>query len=136
MGEKPTNRVYHGRADHRPDSNSGGRVFAMNGGTDPTGRERARKLYELDVDQPAWWGYTGGSPSRTAKAIVEDIFPDVLTSEQLDALPRDVRTEIVTAFNTDFMGCCHDETQFWISASAAQRWLRGWLAELEQQHSA
>ncbi len=66
MTDKPAHRVYRGIAENHDGTDA--RILVMAGGAGPTERERATVLYELTPDEPYWWGYGGGSPSRTATA--------------------------------------------------------------------
>jgi hypothetical protein len=128
--DKPAHRVYHGIADDRAGANA--RILVMDAGDGPTERERANVRYQLTPKDPFWWGYGGGSPSRTAKAILDDVLPDATAGQRLADIPARLRRQLTVAFIHDFIAHCHDSTEFWLPASAIVRWTRGFLAEAQQ----
>ena len=89
-------------------------------------------LYELDPHSPFWWGYTGGSPGRTAEAIIDDVTPDLMADEPAFGrlLNSSLRSDLITAFLGDVIGHLHDSEEFWLSAQAVIRWVRGYYREL------
>jgi hypothetical protein len=125
--DKPTHRVYHGTADDHAGTNA--RILVMDGGAGPTERQRANVLYQLTPEEPFWWGYGGGSPSRTTRAILNDVLPDIPGGRGLDDLPAGLRHQLSIAFTHDFLAHYHDSAGFWLPAKAIVRWTRGFLAE-------
>jgi hypothetical protein len=75
----------------------------------------------LSPAEPFWWGY-GGGPGRTARAIIEDVLPDLEADiPALADMPDSFRTELITAFLRDFVAHFHDDHEFWLPARAVSR---------------
>jgi uncharacterized protein DUF6166 len=124
---KPAHRIYRGLADDHQGTNV--RILVMDGGGGPTERDRATMLYRLTPQDPFWWGYGGGSPSRTATAILEDVLPDVVPNQLLEDMPHALRHELTVAFLGDFLAHFHDDQEFWLPARTVVRWAQGFLRE-------
>lgn len=88
----------------------------------PTERERSsRKLRVIKADWhgPLGWGYQGGSPGRTAHALLTDAL----------AVDRDeVAQDLIRTFLTDVVSNLTHE--FRLRRAAVLRWVRGYYAEL------
>lgn len=127
MSDKPGHRVYHGQAVTPMTGDKGdARLLVMDSGPGPTERKRARVLYELAPKTPFWWGYGGGSPSRTSDAILEDALAGMSDAPELT---QSLRTEMSVAFTGDFLAYFHDDHEFWLPARTVVRWIRGYLQE-------
>lgn len=112
LTDRPRNRVYHGINGNAEGVDT--RILVVQGGGGPTERQRNKVtvLYELSPKDPFWWGYTGGSPSRTAGAIIEDVLPDLATVEPaLAELSNTQHTDLVVAFLVDVIGHLHDDRE-------------------------
>jgi hypothetical protein len=130
--EKPAHRVYRGIADDPASANVRTHILVMDGGAGPTERERAKVLYELAPQDPFWWGYGGGSPSRTATAILEDVLPETVAGKILADMPNTLRTELTVAFTQDFLAYFHDSAEFWLPARTVVRWTGGYIRERQR----
>jgi hypothetical protein len=130
VSDKPAHRVYRGVADDHDGTNP--RILVMDGGPGPTERERANLLYELAPEDPFWWGYGGGSPGRTATAIIEDVLPEAIPGQTLAELPSKLREQLTLTFMQDFLAYSHDGKQFWLPARTIVRWMHGLLREMRQ----
>lgn len=129
MIDKPAHRIYRGIADDHSGTNA--RIVVMDGGAGSTERERANVLYQLTPKDPFWWGYGGGSPSRTATAILDDVLPDAVPANLAD-IPSELRTDLTVAFTQDFLAHFHDSKEFWLPARTIVRWVHGFLREAQK----
>ncbi|WP_141630143.1 hypothetical protein [Saccharomonospora azurea] len=131
LTDRPRDRVYHGINGNAEGAET--RILVVQGGGGPTERHRGvTVLYELSPEFPFWWGYTGGSPGRTATAIIEDVTPDLVADEPAleGLLNSSLRSDLIIAFLVDVVGHLHDSEEFWLSAQSVIRWVRGYYREL------
>lgn len=132
MTDKPRHRIYHGIDGNAEGANT--RILVVAGGGNPTERrDHTAVLYELTPEEPFWWGYGGGSPGRTATAIIEDVLPDLAADLPAIAdMPSSARSDLIKAFLSDFVAHFHDSEEFWLPAQTVIRWAHGYVRELRK----
>lgn len=126
MGNKPAERVYHGIAED--DAGTHARILVMTPGLGWSDRAGATVLYEITPAEDCWWGYGGSSAAYTARAILQDVWPDVDAGE----LPESVRLRLTVSLIEDLVGYFHDTQEFWLPARTVARWIRGIIHEKQR----
>jgi hypothetical protein len=129
LTNKPRHRIYHGIDGNAEGNNT--RILVVAGGGGPTERrDHTKVLYQLTPKEPFWWGYGGGSPSRTAEAIIDDVLPDLVADiPAVDDMPNSLRTDLIVAFLGDFVAPFHNDEEFWLPAQTVIRWVHGYFRE-------